>query len=497
MESCSHVSRVAHHVSHHDSEEGNMIAKNQPSSISRRALLRQSACGFGLLGLRALLQADEAATPLNPLAPKATHFPARAKRVIFLFMHGGPSHIDTFDPKPRLAQDNGKPLPLKRSLTFDETKVGGLMKSPWDFRHYGQSGIEVSDLFPNVGSCVDDLCVIRSMVGDGVDHGGALLQLHTGTISFNRPSLGSWVLYGLGTENQNLPGFITIKPNRDGHGGQSNWSSSFLPGAYQGTPIGSVSLKAEDLKDEPIEYLRNKRFSSEQQRYELDMLQRINREHALGREFDPSLEDRIQAFELAFRMQAEAPEAFEVDRESPATRKLYGLDREQTRDFGWQCLLARRLVERGVRFVQCWHSYKWDQHSELVRLHTKSAHEVDLPIAGLLKDLKATGLLRDTLVLWGGEFGRTPWAQGVDGRDHNPYGYSMWMAGAGIKAGTVYGATDEFGYYAVEDRMHIHDLHATILYLLGLNHEKLTYFYSGRNFRLTDIHGNVAQKIIV
>ena len=274
-----------------------MIAKNQPSSISRRALLRQSACGFGLLGLSALLQADEAATPLNPLAPKATHFPARAKRVIFLFMHGGPSHIDTFDPKPRLAQDNGKPLHLKRSLTFDETKVGGLMKSPWEFRHYGQSGIEVSDLFPNLGSCVDDLCVIRSMVGDGVDHGGALLQLHTGTISFNRPSLGSWVLYGLGTENQNLPGFITIKPNRDGH----------------------VSLKAEDLKDEPIEYLLNKRFSSEQQRYELDMLQRINREHALGREFDPSLEDRIQAFELAFRMQAEAPEAFEVDRESPAS----------------------------------------------------------------------------------------------------------------------------------------------------------------------------------
>jgi uncharacterized protein DUF1501 len=464
-------------------------------------LLQQSACGFGLLGLRALLAEQSSAntdsTAVNPLVPKSPHFPARAKRVIFLFMHGGPSHLDTFDPKPRLVQDHGKPLPFKRSLTFAETRVGGLMKSPWEFRRYGQSGIEVSDLFPNVGSCVDDLCLIRSMVGDGVDHGGALLQLHTGTISFNRPSLGSWVLYGLGTENQNLPGFITIKPNREGHGGQSNWGNSFLPGAYQGTPIGNVNSKVSELKDEPIEYLRNKVFTPEQQRYELEMLEKMNRGHALQREYDPSLEDRIQAFELAFRMQAEAPEAFEVEKESEPTKKLYGLDKEHTRDFGWQCLLARRLCERGVRFVQCWHSYKWDQHSELVRLHSKNAREVDVPIAGLLKDLKARGLFKDTLVVWGGEFGRTPWAQGADGRDHNPYGYSMWMAGAGVKPGMVYGATDEFGYYAVEDRMHIHDLHATILHLLGLDHEKLTYFYAGRNFRLTDVHGSVAQKIIV
>ncbi len=269
------------------------MERNLPLLISRRALLQRSGCGFGLLGLRALLadslMAKSQSQAVNPLAPKQSHFPAVAKRVIFLFMHGGPSHVDTFDPKTRLIQDNGQPLPFKRLLTFAETKVGSLMRSPWEFRHYGQSGIEVSDLFPNVGSCADDLCVIRSVVGDGVDHGGALLQLHTGSIIFQRPSLGSWILYGLGTENQNLPGFVTIKPNREGHGGQSNWSNSFLPGAYQGTPIGSVNAKVDELKMEPIEYLRNKRFSSEQQRYELEMLQKINRGYASERQHDPQL----------------------------------------------------------------------------------------------------------------------------------------------------------------------------------------------------------------
>ena len=461
-------------------------------------MLRQAASGLGLLGVYPLLQRDSAAS--GPLSPKPPHFEARAKRIIVLFMHGGPSSIDTFDPKPRLIQDDGKPLPFKRLLTFGENSVQGLMKSPWTFRQYGQSGIAVSELFPNVASCADDLCVIRSMVGDGVDHGAALLQFHTGTFSFKRPSMGAWLLYGLGTENQDLPGFITIKPSL-GHGGQSNWSSSFLPGHYQGTAIGNSGLKVSDISKEPIPYLTGSGLLPEHQRYELEMLQKMNSLHAEAREQDPDLEARIEAFELAFRMQAQAPEAFDVDKESEATKKLYGLDQEDTRDFAWQCLLARRLSERGVRMVQCWHSYKWDQHSDLVRGHTQNAREVDRPIAGLLKDLKARGLLRDTLVLWCGEFGRTPWAQGVSkgvevGRDHNPYGYSVWLAGAGVKAGTIYGATDEFGYHAVEDRMHVHDLHATLLHLMGLSHERLTYRYAGRDFRLTDVAGVVAAKIL-
>ena len=469
-----------------------------PFHLSRRDILQNSAASFGMLALRAALQAETGND--DPLAPKTPNFPARAKRVIFLFMHGGPSHLDTFDPKPRLTRDHGKPLPFKRPLTFAEGNVGNLMKSPWAFKQYGQSGIPVSDLFPNIATCVDDMCVVRSMVGDSVAHGGALLQLHTGSNTFTRPSMGSWVVYGLGTENRNLPGFISIKPPLS-HGGAKNWSSGFLPAAYQGTPIGHGGMKPEDLP-EPIEYLRNKGLTPEQQRYELDMLQKMNRRSANRWQYDPELEGRIQAFELAFRMQTEAPEAFEVEKETEATKKLYGLDREESRDFGWQCLLARRLIERGVRFVQCSHTYGpgnevgWDAHNELIRLHSRTSRMVDAPVAGLLKDLKMRGLLKDTLVIWSGEFGRTPISQGGDGRDHNPYGYSMFMAGGGVKAGTIYGATDDYGYYSVEDRMHIHDLHATALYLLGLDHLKLTYFYSGRNFRLTDVAGNVAHKII-
>jgi len=478
------------------------MKQNLTHTVSRRALLRQSACGFGLLGLTALLAEESSvyAEPksTDPLSPKSPHFAPKAKRAIFLFMQGGPSSIDTFDPKPRLTRDDGKPLPFKRPLTFAEGDVGNLMKSPWAFKHYGQSGIEVSDLFPEVGSCIDDICVIRSMVGDSVAHGGAVLQLHTGSNTFPRPSMGSWITYGLGTENQSLPGFVTIRPGL-AHGGAKNYSSSFLPAAYQGTPIGNAGIKVEDLLAEPIEYLKNQGLTGEQQRYELDMLQKINRQHALGRTYNTDLEARIQAFELGFRMQTEAPELLSIDKESEATKKLYGIDRPETRDFGWQCLLTRRLAERGVRFIQCTHSTgasMWDQHSELVRGHTRNAQQVDVPIAGLLKDLKARGLLKDTLVLWGAEFGRTPVAQGGDGRDHNPYGFSMWMAGGGVRGGMVYGATDEFGYHTVEDRMHIHDLHATILHLLGLDHEKLTYFYGGRYHRLTDVAGNVAQKII-
>ncbi len=464
---------------------------------TRRAMLRAAGCGFGFMGLAGLLAQEalgDTAAPVNPMAPKPPMFPAKAKRVIFLFMHGGPSSVDTFDPKARLDTDNGKPSPIKAPLSFSKD-LGMLMKSPWEFKNYGQSGIPVSSLFPNVAECVDDMCVIRSLVGEGVDHGAALLQSFTGSSTFIRPSMGSWVLYGLGTENQNLPGFITIKPALS-HGGSKNWASAFLPGSYQGTAIGNAGMKVSDIQGEPIEYLLNKMYTPDEQRYELDMLQNINRKHAELRKHDPQLEARIQAFELAFRMQAQAPEAFQVEKESEATKKLYGMDEEVTKDFGWQCLLARRLAERGVRYIQCTHSYKWDQHSDLVVGHTKNAKEVDKPISGLLKDLKARGLLEDTLVIWSGEFGRTPVSQGANGRDHNPYGYTLWMAGGGVKPGFIYGATDEIGYHATENRMHLHDFHATVLHLLGMDHEKLTYKYNGRDFRLTDVAGNVHRGIM-
>ena len=461
---------------------------------SRRSVLRKAGVGFGAMSLAAMFGDRSLATPTDPLAPKPPHFPALVKRVIFLFMHGGPSHLDTFDPKARLDTDHGKPMPIKRELTFAKDNVGGLMRSPFTFKQYGQSGIPVSSLFPHVAECADDLCVIRSMVGDGVDHGGAILQLNTGTINFTRPSMGSWILYGLGTENRDLPAFVTIMPS-SGHGGVRNWSSAFLPGCYQGTPIGNAGQPLEPIRKAPIENLIQERLTGDQQRYELEMLRKMNQQHFAAHEDVPALEARIQSFELAFRMQMQAPEAFDVEKETDTTKQLYGLDNPVTQEFGWQCLLARRMVERGVRFAQCWHSYKWDQHNKLAPLHTKNALEVDKPIAGLLKDLKQRGLLRDTLVIWGGEFGRTPFAQ-IDGRDHNPYGYSMWLAGAGVKPGFIYGATDDFGYHAVQNRMHIHDFHATLLHLMGLDHTRLTYRFGGRDFRLTDVAGVVADGII-
>ncbi len=475
---------------------------NAVQPVTRRGMLRDAACGFGMLGLAGLFEQNKAKAnnvainPATPLEVRSPHFEPRVKRVIFLFMHGGPSSVDTFEHKPYLAKNDGKPLPIKRPLAFDDEQPGPLMKSPWEFRSGGQSGIMVSDLFPHVRECVDDMCFLHSVVGEGVDHGAALLQTFTGSSTFTRPSLGSWVVYGLGTENQNLPGYITIKPALS-HGGSKNWSSAFLPGSFQGTPIGHAGLQISDVQGEPIEYMVNKGLSQEQQRYELDMLHNVNRRHAEMRTPDSRLEARIQSFELAFRMQVQAPEAFEVEKESEATKKLYGLDDPVTADFGWQCLLARRISQRGVRFVQCTHSYKWDQHSDLYNKHTRNAAEVDKPIAALLKDLKAQGMLDDTLVIWAGEFGRTPVSQGGDGRDHNPYGYTIWMAGAGVKKGFRYGATDEIGYHAEVDRMHIHDFHATVLHLMGMDHEKLTYHFSGRDFRLTDVAGIVHDKIFL
>ncbi len=461
--------------------------------LTRRDLLRRSGAGFGGLALAGLLglEATASGAPRDPLAPRAPHFPARAKRVIFLFMHGGPSQVDTFDHKPLLERDDGKPLPFPKPRVVS-SETGNLLRSPFKFRRHGQSGAWVSDLFPHVAGCADDLCFIHSMYGSNSRHGGALLELHTGSDTFVRPSLGSWVTYGLGSENQNLPGFVTICPTLT-HGGVNNWSSAFLPAAYQGTPLGSASVPAEQAQ---IPFIENREAPPALQRAELELLGEMNREHLARAGPDHALEGRIASFELAFRMQAAAPDLQDISGETQETRRLYGLDDPRTRNFGRQCLMARRFAERGVRFVQVTHSYKWDQHGNLQKDHASNALEVDKPIAGLLKDLKRRGLLGDTLVLWGGEFGRTPVAQGRDGRDHNPHGYTMWLAGGGVKSGHRHGRTDDYGYYAVEDKVHVHDLHATVLHLLGLDHTRLTYRYAGRDFRLTDVHGHVVEDII-
>ena len=462
--------------------------------ITRRTMLQRSAAGFGYLALQSLLARTEVqAVEENPLAPKTPQFPARAKRIVFIFMKGGPSHVDTFDPKPLLQRDDGKPYPFKQPrVQFAET--GKLLKSPWSFKQYGQSGLPVSELFPNVAQHVDDLCIIRSLYGTNPAHGGACLKLHTGSDTQVRPSMGSWVLYGLGSENENLPGFLTICPTL-AHGGVNNWGAAFLPAYTQGTPIGNASIPSDKAL---VRHIRNDLVSSEAQRKQLDFLAKMNREQLELTGPDLALEGRINSFELAYRMQSTMPEVQDVNSESEATKKLYGMDQPVTANFGRQCLMARRFLERGVRFVQVTHSdgeVQWDQHSALYKGHTKNAAEVDKPIAGFLTDLKSRGLLEDTLVLWGGEFGRTPTAQGGDGRDHNPNGFTMWMAGGGVKPGIAYGATDDYGYFAQEDKVHIHDLHATILHLLGLNHEKLTYKYAGRDFRLTDVEGRVVKEI--
>lgn len=456
--------------------------------LSRRDLLRVSSAGFGQLALAGLLGAE---ANRNPLEPRAPHFTPKAKRVIFLFMHGGPSQVDTFDYKPLLRRDHGKPLPFaKRRVVSAETF--NLLQSPWEFKQYGQSGAWVSELFPNVAKHVDDLCFIKSMWGSNSRHGGALLELHTGSDTFVRPSMGSWISYGLGTENQNMPGYITICPTQS-HGGANNYSSAFLPAPYAGTPVGSVGVPAREAR---IPFIENKETPRNIQRMEIDYTQALNRQQLETTGPDAALEGRIESFELAFRMQSAAPELQDLSGETEATRKLYGLGNPVTEDFGRQCLMARRLSERGVRFVQVSHTYKWDQHANLKRDHEGNAREVDQPIAALLTDLKARGLLKDTLVLWGGEFGRTPTAQGSDGRDHNPEAFTMWLAGGGVKAGYSHGATDDYGYYSVEKKVHFHDLHATMLHLLGLDHLRLTYRYAGRDFRLTDVHGNVVTDII-
>ena len=468
---------------------------NLPTPFSRRRMLQGSAVGFGSLALASML-ADESradSARIDPLDPKLPQLVAKAKRVIFLFMKGGPSHLDTFDPKPLLDRDDGKPLPFaKPRVQFAPT--GNLLKSPWKFRQYGESGAFVSELFPHLARCVDDICFVHSVHGTNPAHGGAVLKLHTGSDSFVRPSIGSWVSYGLGTDNANLPAFVTICPTL-AHGGINNWGSAFLPAAYQGTPIGNASIPSDQAK---IRYISNSNLPKAVQRLELERLKAMNREHQAASGPDPSLEARINSFELAFRMQTAMPLVEDLSDESAATRQLYGMDDPINANFGRMCLMARRFAERGVRFIQVTHSdskVQWDQHSDLKNGHEKNAREVDKPIAGLLCDLKSRGLLEDTLVWWGGEFGRTPTVEGTNGRDHNPEGFTMWLAGGGAKPGLHYGTTDDYGFYAAEDKVHIHDLHASILHLLGLDHERLTYRYAGRDFRLTDVEGNVVHKL--
>lgn len=467
--------------------------------LTRREFLGRCGMGLGGLALGSILQeAARAGTnagaesSIRPLAPRPPHFRGRAKRVVHFFLNGGPSHVDTFDPKPALDRYNGKALPIENLRT--ERKTGAAFASPFKFRKYGQSGIEVSEIFSEVGECIDDIAVIRSMKANLPNHEPSLMLMNCGDAVMSRPSVGSWISYGLGTENQNLPGFIAMCPGGYPIKEAENWQSGFLPGVFQGTYIDTQHTQLEKL----IEYIRNNYASVREQRQQLDLLQRLNQEHQARRAQDARLEARIQSFELAYRMQMEAADAFDVSKEPAHIRDSYGSGVHAR-----QTLIARRLLERGVRYVQLWHgaSQPWDNHDD-IQQHAKLAREIDRPIAALLRDLKQRGMLEDTLVIWGGEFGRTPTVElndsGKDkkGRDHNPYGFSMWMAGGGIKGGTVYGATDEFGFKAVENVAHVHDLHATILHLLGFDHEQFTYRYAGRDFRLTDVHGHVIREIV-
>jgi hypothetical protein len=450
--------------------------------MSRRELLKSASCGFGYLALAGLCAEASPEDSSHPLAPKAPHFTPRAKRVIFLFMQGAPSHVDTFDYKPRLAQDNGK-------QAEGSGKGRKLLKSPFKFTQHGKSGLWFPEIFPNLAQHADDLCLLNSLHTDLPNHPQASIQLHTGNFQFVRPSMGAWTLYGLGTENQELPGFITINPP-GGAGGAQNYGSSFLPAAYQGTRIGEGGKRSEKMAN-----LANPRATVELQRKQLDLLQSLNQERLQHDQVNLELEGVIESYELAFRMEGAIPHVMDFSDESQATLSAYGIGEKAANGFGQQCLLARRFAEAGVRFIEL--SYGgWDQHKQLRAKLTANAAGTDKPIAALLADLKQRGLLKDTLVVWGGEFGRTPGAQNDDGRDHNAKGFSMWMAGAGVKGGFRYGATDEHGIAAVENKMHIHDLHATILYLLGLDHEKLTYRYSGRDFRLTDVAGEVAKGVV-
>ena len=476
------------------------MPKNKLSDLlDRREMLSRCGMGLGMLGLQQLFadsvaQADSAG--VNPLLPKQPHFAARAKHVIHIFANGGPSHVDTFDPKPALEKYAGQPMPGDTPTT--ERKTGNLMPSPYKFKPYGESGIEVSEIFEQTAGHIDDICVIRSMFADVPNHEPSLLLMNCGEARQVRPSMGSWLTYGLGTENQNLPAFVAMCPGGYPIQESQNWQSGFLPGIFQGTYLDTANESVDKL----IENIAHDRISDPRQRQQLDLVQAMNRRHQKARDADPQLEARIQAYELAFRMQTEAADAFNVNNEPKHVLDAYGPG-VQAR----QLLIARRLVERGVRFVQLWHGegQPWDNHDDLEQNHRRLAKQCDQAIAALLSDLKQRDLLKDTLVIWGGEFGRTPTVElpkegsnagKINGRDHNHYGFTMWMAGGGVRGGYVHGATDEFGFKAVENRMHVHDLHATILHLMGFDHERLTYRWAGRDFRLTDVHGRLVKDLI-
>ncbi|MFO1020320.1 MAG: DUF1501 domain-containing protein [Planctomycetales bacterium] len=460
---------------------------------TRRQLLQQCGMGLGMLGLADLLSAESGKPVAGPLAPKAPQFAPKAKRMVHLFMNGGPSHLDTFDPKPTLEKYAGKPLPTNQRT---ERKTGVAFPSPFKFKQYGQSGIPISDCFPHVAESADELCVIRSMYADVPNHEPSFLLMNCGDSRQARPALGSWLTYGLGSENQNLPGFVVLCPGMPTVGAQ-NWQAAFLPGTYQGTHLDTQQVTVDKL----VENIRNTGLSPERQRKQLDLLAELNQKHQQSRQNDPQLEARIQSFELAYRMQSECTDVFDLSKEPKPVREMYGES-----IYGRQLLMARRMLERGVRMVQVWQGagQPWDAHDDLQANHERLSKECDQPIGAFLKDLKQRGMLDSTLVLWGGEFGRTPTMElptpGVstkgNGRDHNHYGFSMWMAGGGVKRGHIHGTTDELGWNAQQGRMHVHDLHATILHLFGFDHEKLTYRYAGRDFRLTDVHGNVVREIL-
>jgi hypothetical protein len=471
--------------------------------MTRRDALSRVAHGFGAVALTSLLQNKSLASsglsaavvdPLRPLTGKRPHFTPKAKRVIMLYMDGGPSQMDTFDPKPRLTADHGKPFAMKMEPTQFNNN-GNTFGSPWTFKQYGQSGMPVSELFPHVSGCVDDMCFVRSMVSEFSEHTNANYFLHTGLGLSGRPSAGAWVTSGLGSENENLPGFFVLNGGLTPPGGLDNFSSGFLPSAYQGSVFRP--------ENPPVANINPTEAKASLQQRKLGLLEQLDQVSLEQLGHAEPVESAIANYELAFRMQSAVPELMDISGETETTRRMYGLESEYkpTQIFGTECLLARRLVERGVRFIELTCPQvggdRWDQHGGLKSGHTNNARAVDQPIAALLKDLKGRGLLDETLVIWAGEFGRTPFSQGSDGRDHNPFGFTIWMAGGGVKGGVAYGATDEFGYKAVENRVEIYDLHATMLHLLGMNHEHLTFRFGGRDMRLTDVHGQVLHEVLV
>lgn len=461
---------------------------------SRRDAIRMTGAGFGGVALSAMLA--ENSLGMSGVLSRP-HIAPKAKSIIWAFMGGGPSHVDTFDPKPILGERNREVIPVKLP---DNLRDGSkkILASPFKFRRHGQSGMPVSELLPEMAGVADDLCVIRSMHCDSIDHTGATLQTFTGMVSLPRPGIGCWLLHGLGSENQNLPGYIVMGP--DQQSGSATYSSRFLPARTQGTKVEWDPDKLKDARKALANLKNSGKLSNSEQKRQLGLLGQLNALHREERAIKDVLDARTASFELAFRMQASAPEAFEIHSESESTHQMYGLDNATTRSFGTRCLLARRMVERGVRFVQVQcgkgDGLDWDQHGDLEKGHRKNSASTDKPVAGLIRDLKQRGLLDETLVVWGGEFGRTPTSQGSNGREHHPHGYTLCLAGGGVKGGHIHGATDEFGWYAVDDKVSLHDFHATLLHLMGIDHEKLTYRYSGRDFRLTDVHGDVIQNII-